>query len=426
MNNTTALSQTTRITDTIDQLATFTEPERPHTRLVFSSEFEQARLWLRETFVAAGLSCHVDAGGNLVGVLKARTDEPCPDKVLLGSHIDTVPAGGRFDGIAGVAAALEVVHYLNTNEIKLPFDLEIVDYLGEELNVWGTSCLGSRHMAGLITSEMLERVDPDGRKLGTEIARIGGSGGASEEPRSDASQIIACLELHIEQAKSLEKQNLDVGIVTSIPGIYRYSISITGQAGHSGTTTMTERRDALVAAADIIQGVSAIANQIAGADNQHFAATIGKIDVFPNGAAIVPGQVEATLDLRAASDHSRLNFFAEFENLCTQASKSRNCEINIKQLAAAAAAPMNDELMNLLATAAVKTGVSATKISGGAGHDTAHLSRFAPAGMIFIPCRDGLSHCPEEFTTSEAIAKGSLVLIGCVLELAKRTSLTRA
>jgi N-carbamoyl-L-amino-acid hydrolase len=421
MTKNTAFDQISRIAAAIDHLATITEPDRPHTRLVFSNEFDRGRDWLRKTFLAAGLTCHIDAGGNLIGVRKGKQNVDNAEKVIIGSHIDTVPAGGRFDGIAGVVAALEVVHYLNEKEIELPFDLEIVDYLGEELNVWGTSCLGSRHMAGLITSEMLERIDVDGRRLGAEISRIGGSGQASDGPRPDASQIIACLELHIEQAKILDNNGHDIGIVTAIPGIYRYGVSITGQAGHSGTTSMAERQDALVAAADIIQKTSALANEIARDENQHFVATIGKIDVFPNGAAIVPGQVEMTLDLRAVNARARISFFEAFEQACDRAAKIRNCDVTIQKLAAADVAPMNGDLMTMLEDSAEANDVSTIKISSGAGHDTAHLSRIAPAAMIFIPCRDGLSHCPEEYTSSEDIARGATVLTGCVMGLANET-----
>ena len=421
MTKITAPDQISRITSAVGHLATITEPDRPHTRLVFSPEFDRGREWLRKTFLDAGLTCHIDTGGNLIGVRKGKQKVDNAGKVIIGSHIDTVPAGGRFDGIAGVVAALEVVYYLNEKRIELPFDLEIVDYLGEELNVWGTSCLGSRHMAGLITSEMLERIDSDGRRLGAEISRIGGSGQASDGPRSDASQIKACLELHIEQAKILDSNGQDIGIVTAIPGIYRYGVSIIGQAGHSGTTSMAERQDALVAAADIIQKTSALASEIARDENQHFVATIGKIDVFPNGAAIVPGQVEMTLDLRAVNARARVSFFEAFERACDQAAKTRNCRVTVQQLAAADVAPMNGDLMTMLEESAKANGLSAINISSGAGHDTAHLSRIAPAAMIFIPCRDGLSHCPEEYTSSEAIAKGATVLTGCVMGLANET-----
>ena len=421
MNKKITQVQTSRISKLVDQLASFTEAGRHYTRLVFSEEFYNARQWLKTVFDRAGLRSHIDDGGNLIGVRESNSTDREVKKVLIGSHIDTVPAGGRFDGIAGVIAALEVVHYLNENAIELPFELEINDYLGEELNVWGTSCLGSRHMAGLITAEMLNRIDADGRRLGAELARVGGKDQASDGPRKDVSRIKACLELHIEQAKTLDNSGHDIGIVTAIPGIYRYGISIAGQAGHSGTTIMPDRRDALVAASYIIQKTSELASQIAQDDNQHFVATVGKIDVFPNGAAIVPGGVEMTLDLRAVSEHSWIKFVQDFEHTCDLVMEKTNCKVSLKSLAAADVAPMNKELMQLLFNSAKDNGLSVSNISSGAGHDTAHLSRVAPAAMIFIPCREGLSHCPEEFASSEAIAKGANVLIGCVMALANKT-----
>jgi N-carbamoyl-L-amino-acid hydrolase len=420
-------AQIARINAAIDKLASFTEADRPYTRLVFSPEFDAARKWLADAFVGAGLVCHIDSGGNLIGtrtahLKRANGSEADRTKVLIGSHIDTVPAGGRFDGIAGVIAALEVVHYLNEHQIELPFDLEIVDYLGEELNVWGTSCLGSRHMAGLLTPEILGRIDADGRQLASEITRIGGSNLGWDKVRSDADQILACLELHIEQAKFLETQGHDIGIVTTVPGIYRYGISVKGQAGHSGTTPMDDRQDALVAAADIIQAVNDLATDIARHENQHFVATIGKIEVFPNGAAIVPGEVEMTLDMRSASANAKSAFLKAFETICRESAAHRHCTVDVTPLASADIAPMDSGLMQNLSDAAAVNGLSAVKLASGAGHDTAHLSRIAPAAIIFIPCRDGLSHCPEEFASNEAIAKGASVLTSCVLALAEKPS----
>jgi len=419
MTNYLTYSAPDRIGSQIDQLSAITEVNRPFTRLVFSPEFDQARQWLKDQFVAAGLSCHVDAGGNLIGTRAGTGDEP-RKKLMIGSHSDTVPAGGRFDGVAGVVAALEVVHYLNAQNRALPFDLEIVDYLGEELNIWGTSCLGSRHMAGLLTAEMLGRVDADGRVLGAEIARIGGSGNPSNGARQDANQIIGCLELHIEQATSLESQGCDIGVVTAIPGIFRYAITLTGAAGHSGTTPMAGRRDALVAAANIIQETSTLATQIASDDNQHFVATIGKIDVFPNGAAIIPGQAKLTLDLRAVSDSARIRFETAFKQILESTARTHRCETSFDVLAAAPVAPMDQELRQLLTAEALALDLPTIPISTGAGHDSAHLSRFAPAAMIFIPCKDGLSHCQDEFASNEAIAKGAAVLVRSVLALAEK------
>ena len=407
-----------RIAQAIAALAELTEPDRPFTRLVFSPEFSRARQWLQERFEAAGLECQIDAGGNLIGTRKAPAASENPGKIIIGSHVDTVPAGGRFDGIAGVVAGLEAIHFLNAQRIDLPFDLEIVDFLGEELNVWGTSCLGSRHMAGLLTDDILDRVDQDGRRLGDEIERIGGTGKPASGPRPDAQSILACLELHIEQSDRLETDQIDIGIVTDIPGISRYSITVTGSAGHSGTTRMEGRRDALVTASDIIMTAREIARSIAAQDNRHFVATIGQIEVYPNGAATVPGEVKMILDLRASNEHSRDMFMEQLHAASLETSRRESCDVGIERISEASVAHMDDALRQRLARSADHLGLSHINLSSGAGHDMAHMSRIAPSAMIFIPCKGGLSHCPEELTTPDAIARGSAVLIRTLLDMA--------
>jgi N-carbamoyl-L-amino-acid hydrolase len=407
-----------RIADGVKALAELTEPDRPFTRLVFSPEFQQARQWLQERFEEAGLECQIDAGGNLIGTRKAPATSANAGKIIIGSHIDTVPAGGRFDGIAGVLAGLEAVHFLNQRQIDLPFDLEIVDFLGEELNVWGTSCLGSRQMAGLLTEDVLDRVDQDGRRLADEIEKVGGAGTPASGPRPDAQSILACLELHIEQSDRLETDQIDIGIVTDIPGISRYAITVRGSAGHSGTTRMEGRRDALVTASDIIMTARDIARDIASQDNRHFVATIGRIEVYPNGAATVPGEVKMILDLRASNEHSRDIFMERLHATSADIGRRESCDIEIERISAASVAYMDDPLRERLTRAADHLGLGHINLSSGAGHDMAHMSRIAPAAMIFIPCKGGLSHCPEEFTTPDAIARGSAVLIRTLLDLA--------
>ena len=413
-------SDSGRIESAIDDLASMTEPGRPFTRLVFSSEYKQARTWLWSRFEAAGLKCHIDDGGNLIGTRKAVSDAATSQKIIIGSHIDTVSAGGRFDGVAGVIAGLETIHFLNKHAIDLPVDIEIVDFLGEELNVWGTSCLGSRHMAGLLCADILSRTDQDDRQLAEEIVKIGGSGKPTFAPRQDAQSIMACLELHIEQSDRLESDQIDIGVVTDIPGINRYSICVTGKAGHSGTTLMQGREDALVTASIIVTMIRDLALDISGQDNRHFVATVGRMEVYPNGAAVVPGEVKMILDLRASHEHSRDLFLDQLQSGYAEISRSESCAIEMELISAAKVAPMDKTLRVHLARSADELELSHIDVSSGAGHDMAHMSRIAPAGMIFIPCQNGLSHCPEEFATTEAIAKGSAVLTRTILALAGR------
>ena len=415
-------SDSDRIAHYNEKLASFTEADRPYTRLVFSTEYHAARAWLSDEFRALGLECHYDAGGNLIGRRQAGAHVMAPQTVIIGSHIDTVPAGGRYDGIAGVITAMEVVHYLNTQQITLPFTLEVVDFLGEELNIWGTSCLGSRHMAGLLNAEMLARQDETGRILGEEIAACGGTGMPPAGARPDAADILACFELHIEQARSLYNADIDIGVVTALPAIDRYAISVTGAVGHSGTTPMDGRKDALVCASSIIQKISTLAHDIAIRSNQHFVATIGKLDVLPNGATIIPGQVKMTLDLRSASTEAKSEFLASLSDTLDESRQKTRCDIDLSFLATTEIAPMDSNLQAIITEQAQALSLPHSPLSSGAGHDSAHLSRFAPAAMIFIPCVDGLSHCAEELTSSDAIAKGAAVIIRSILSLAEQVA----
>ena len=309
-----------------------------------------------------------------------------------------------------------IIKYLET--IDMSNDKQIIDFLGEELNVWGTSCLGSRYMAGLLSHELLARSDQNGRLLSDEIKKIGGAGVAATVPRQDADKIIACLELHIEQSSRLEREGIDIGIVTDIPGISRHAISVSGSAGHSGTTRMQERKDALVTASHIVTTIRDLALEISSQDNRHFVATIGRIEVYPNGAAIIPGQVSMILDLRASNAVSRDRFLSSLQLAFVEISRRETCEIVMDPISAANVAPMDSSLRTHLKNSAKALGLSHISIASGAGHDMAHMSRIAPAAMIFIPCKDGLSHCPKEFATPEAIARGSAVLTHTVLTLA--------
>ena len=414
-------SEPDRINAMVNALAKMTECDRPFTRLVFSSEYKEARAWLQTQFEEVGLECQIDAGGNLIGTRKAVNSIEPPRKLIIGSHIDTVAAGGRFDGIAGVIAGLETTHFLNKQAIHLPFDIEIVDFLGEELNVWGTSCLGSRYMAGLLSDELLARSDQNGRLLRDEIEKMGGAGIAATVPRPDADKIIACLELHIEQSSRLEREEIDIGIVTDIPSISRYTISVCGSAGHSGTTRMQERNDALVTASQVVTKIRDFALEISEQDNGHFVATVGRVEVYPNGAAIIPGHVSMIMDLRASNEKSRDRFLGNLKAACNGISHRESCAIGIEPTSYASVASMDSSLRTHFARSAEAIGLSHTSIASGAGHDMAHMSRIAPAAMIFIPCKDGLSHCPEEFATPEAIAKGSAALTCTVLTLAGKS-----
>ena len=401
----------------INELAKLTEPNRPYTRLVFSNEFYQAREWLHKEYLSLGLSISTDEAGNLIGLLESKLNTD--NVVIIGSHLDTVPAGGRYDGIAGVVSALNVIKYIIEKNIELPFNLAVYDYLGEELNSWGVSCIGARGIGGFLNKDILNRVDSYGRVLSQEIDKIGGNSNLLSAPLSKIKNIVACLELHIEQGKVLEKNNLEIGIVRSIPNISRHNVIIKGQAGHSGTVLMNERVDALVVASELIIYVNSIALEISLESNSHFVATVGKINVYPNSATIIPGFIDLTIDLRSVSDIAREKFLDGIKNKLIFLEKKYECELHINDLAFAPYVEMDKNINSLFKKSCNDFNLSSKLMDSGAGHDTAHLARVAPASMIFVPCKGGLSHCPEELAKHDDIAKGTAVITKLVLGLAK-------
>ena len=409
------LNQQSYIERCVNELAEITEQDSPYTRLVFSQEFDKAREWLRFEFEKLDLTVRTDNAGNLIGSYKSG--ELTDKKVMIGSHLDTVKSGGRFDGVAGIVASLAILKEFRENNVQLPFDIELYDYLGEELNDWNISCLGTRAMTGLLDDEILRRTDGAGRVLKNEIDRVGGNSDKLAEMFECFANVIACFELHIEQGRVLERTEKDIGIVKSIPSISRHSIQINGRAGHSGTTLMNERKDALVGASQLITFINNEATKISGEANRHFVATIGKIDNYPNAATIIPSKVEMLLDLRVVEANQREEFLNRLRVEVEAVSLSKEISVKCCDVAYSPFVELNQDLNSLIEKSIRAEGHSYVYMDSGAGHDTAHLARVAPASMIFIACKDGLSHCPEEFALIEDIQKGAEVISRSILGL---------
>lgn len=409
------LNQQSYIERCVNELAEITEQDSPYTRLVFSQEFDKAREWLCFEFEKLDLTVRTDNAGNLIGSYKSG--ELTDKKVMIGSHLDTVKSGGRFDGVAGIVASLAILKEFRENNVQLPFDIELYDYLGEELNDWNISCLGTRAMTGLLDDEILRRTDGAGRVLKNEIDRVGGNSDKLAEMFECFANVIACFELHIEQGRVLERTEKDIGIVKSIPSISRHSIQINGRAGHSGTTLMNERKDALVGASQLITFINNEATKISGEANRHFVATIGKIDNYPNAATIIPSKVEMLLDLRVVEANQREEFLNRLRVEVEAVSLSKEISVKFCDVAYSPFVELNQDLNSLIEKSIRAEGHSYVYMDSGAGHDTAHLARVAPASMIFIACKDGLSHCPEEFALIEDIQKGAEVISRSILGL---------
>jgi N-carbamoyl-L-amino-acid hydrolase len=395
-------------------LAAITEPEVPYTRRSFTPKFQEGRDFLRRRFESAGLTVRIDAGGNMIGHRAGR--EAGRGTILIGSHSDTVPGGGRFDGVAGVATALEVARSLADRGVELAHDLEVVDFLAEEVSAFRISCVGSRAMAGRLTPEMLTEEGPGGEKLSDALKRVGGDPAAL--PNALRSDIAAFLELHIEQGRVLEAAGEDIGVVRTIAGITRIGLVIEGRADHAGTTPMSLREDALSGAVEIVRAIRDEARARAEAGEGYFVATTGELHLEPNAGNVVPRQVRLLIDARAEGRETMESFLRWMKEAlpplaAAQRAKLTSCDV----LSDATPAIMDPAICRTLAEAAGGLGLSCREMTSGAGHDAAWVSRFAPAAMIFIPCRDGRSHTPEEWAESHQLAAGAAVMFDAVLRI---------
>ena len=395
-----------------EALARLTEPERPFTRRSFTPLFSEGRAWLEQRFRDAGLETRIDAGGNLIGRLEG-TDAGA-GTLMTGSHSDTVPSGGRFDGISGVLAGIEVARCLSARGRPLRHGFEVVDFLAEEASDCGVSCVGSRAMTGLLDETLLAQTFPDGRSLAQALEAVGGDPRELAEAIRD--DIRAFLELHIEQGPVLERADTMIGVVAAIVGITRVEIVFEGQAGHAGTVPMEGRRDALAAAAALVGWIKESATDIARGVPGHFVATAGVLQVEPNAPNVVPARARLVVDARS-DDRGQVGRFVDSLRTEAEAAAARQgvrlavCGLLSESL------PVNCDgrLQRAIVRAADRLGLSSMTMASGAGHDTSFLARICPAAMVFVPCRGGLSHHADEWAEPAVLAAGAKVLLETIL-----------
>lgn len=403
-----------RLWNRLERIATFTRPDVPWTRRAFSPEFETGRRWLQEEFRAAGLNVRLDTAGNLIGTLSGRCAHLPP--LATGSHTDTVLGGGRFDGVLGVLAGLEVAQSLRESGRLLRHPLEVIDFLSEEPSDYGVSCVGSRAMAGTLVPDMLALSAPCGETLHAAMQRVGARPDALAQAVRAPGDIAAFVELHIEQGPVLEQAKLPIGVVTHIVGIRRVAITVEGRADHAGTTPLDLRQDALVGGAHVVSTVRAVADRFRTWP-WYVVATVGRLDVLPNASNAVPGRVEMVLEVRSDSAEI-LEVFPETVMAECQPELSRlQLRASVRQLSRTAPTPCSNTVMAVIEQAAADLHLPCRRLPSGAGHDSLHLAAVAPIGMVFVPCREGRSHCPEEWIDKTTAASGARVLAGALLGL---------
>ena len=349
----------------------------------------------------AGLDVEVDAGGNLLG-RRAGTDPRLPS-IMLGSHTDTVTGGGRFDGIAGVLAAVEVARCLPP--ARLRHTLEVVDFLAEEPTDFGISTVGSRSLAGALSVDMLA-LESEGRTLAEAIASVGGR----HEAIRRRDDIGLYLELHIEQGPVLENEGLHLGVVTAITGIARCHVRVTGRADHAGTMPMAQRHDALAAAAEMVLALEHLWQDGAG------VGTVGRLGVSPNATNVVPGAVELWAEMRSVNAQVLRQRLATFVETAQGIADRRRQTVTVTTLSDEAPVPIADHVQAVLADVVASLGHEPRRLPSYAGHDGNQIAKIVPIGMLFIPSRAGRSHCPEEWTDLADVALGAQALGEAVLK----------
>jgi len=384
------------------RLSEFRDPgQAGWTRRPFTAEYRAAREWLEAQMAAAGLATRVDAAGTLIGRRAARREGLAT--ILAGSHIDTVAGGGRFDGMVGVLGALEVARCLGRAGIQLKHPLEVVDFLAEEPTDFGISCVGSRGMTGELDEEALARRDPSGQALAEAMASVGGRPDTLALTVRGPGSVALMLELHIEQGPVLEQEGTSVGIVTGIVGISRYRIDVRGQADHAGTTPMDRRRDALAAAAEVVLALEALWQDAPAPGG---VGTAGRMFVSPNAGNVVPAAVELWAEQRSIdAELLRRQETALLERV-QEIARRRSVQAVVERVSHEEPTLIPERVQDGLAAVVRGLGLPERRLPSYAGHDTMHVARIAPAGMLFVPSRGGRSHCPEEWTELEEWVTG--------------------
>ena len=377
------------------------------TRLALTREDWEARsifaTWLEES----GLSVSSDAAGNLFGRLEG--EDPSLPPLLIGSHLDTVPEGGAFDGALGCVAALEVTATIVEAGIRPRRSLEVAVWTDEEGARFGTGLLGSRAFCGLSSPGDLALRDADGTSLAEalEERQLDPAALLTMSPRP----VTAYLELHIEQGPILESMGVPLGIVTGIVGMIHLHVEVTGTAGHAGTTPMTARGDALAAASEMVLAVERAAREV----GPHTVATVGQLLVSPGAANVIPGRCTFSVDIRSLEEAARDRVHDRIRTAVEEIAERRAIAANLRETLRLPPVPMSERLQEALTSACERENLPIHRLPSGAGHDAMILAGIAEAGMLFTRCRGGVSHNPAESILQEDAAAGAQVLLDAAL-----------
>ncbi|MGG0249939.1 Zn-dependent hydrolase [Peribacillus frigoritolerans] len=388
-----------RIEKQINDLSEFTStPGEGTTRLTYSKEDLLTRNYIKNKMMEYGLTVQEDGFGNIFGKLDGTLkDAP---SVLLGSHFDSVPNGGAYDGPAGVIVALEVAGLFAENHLTPKYPLEIVALIEEEGARFGGGLMGSRGIVGTLSEESFKNLkDKDGITTIEAMSKIGLD--FTLPKRRNPNSIKAFLELHIEQGPILEEKNIPIGVVEAIVGLTQFEVTIEGKAGHAGTTPMDRRTDSLVAAAQIISQLPSFAIE----EGEGTVITTGRLDVLPNGANVIPNKVVFSVDIRSSKEEHINNVIRRMKELI-ESYQVQGIHSTAEQLLYMPPKILSNEIKDLLKDKSSDLEIPYCSIDSGAGHDAMVFSDVTDVGMLFVPSKAGLSHCPEEWSDARHLANG--------------------
>ncbi len=398
----------------LGELGGITDEPGRLTRTFLSPAMRRTNRLVGDCMKAAGLKVREDSVGNLIGRYEAA--DPKAKTLLLGSHLDTVRDAGKFDGPLGVLLPIVALADLKRGGVELPFHVEVIGFSEEEGVRFASAYLGSEGYTGRLKESSLKLRDANGVTVRQALEEFNGAAFALPKPAHPKSNLLGYLEVHIEQGPVLEAQNLAVGVVSAIAGQSRFKLTWTGKAGHAGTTPMALRRDAFAGVAEFGFAAEKLAR-----DTKGLVATIGSLSVSPGAANVIPGQVVHTLDVRHAKDAARRSALFKLGRLAAQIAKKRGLEITWQRTQDNGAVDCSPKLTALLERSVQAVQGRSLSLVSGAGHDGVVMSRLTPIAMLFVRCRDGLSHHPDEYASPKDLGVALEVVSDFLRRLAAET-----
>ncbi|WP_240050852.1 Zn-dependent hydrolase [Metabacillus litoralis] len=399
-----------RLKERIKLLSHCSIPSKGVTRLAFTKESLHAEELVIQWMEQAQMMVRRDEMNNIIGRYEGENDQL--PVLMIGSHLDSVVDAGMFDGILGVVSAIEVIQFLSDKEIVPPYPIEVVSFCDEEGTRFHTTFLGSKAIAGTLTDSDLEKHDDQGCSIAEALQEIGLDPTLYTHAKRNVGDLLGYIELHIEQGPVLQENNLPCGVVTEFAGASRFNIRIEGKAGHAGTVPFANRKDALTGAAEAILFLEKIAKTTEGV-----MATVGKLSVQPGASNVIPGSVTFTLDVRDVDEKRKQNFVNDAFRKIRGISLNRGLLFHHEEVLTVSPVKCSNEYITIIENVLKDNSITPLKMVSGAGHDAMAVSDIAKVGMIFVRCKDGISHHPDEFVSIQDMKIGTKILLDTVLKI---------